>query len=260
MSAHAKKYLNINGDDFGSSEASNRGIIRAYRDGILRSAALMAPCPWFAQAIELAKEHKLPCSVHLTLTCEYDRYLFGPLTHAKELTRDGKGHAFFKDPNQLPKDAQDVVYRELEAQIERFFDFGLTPSFLDAHMGVVPRWDNAFLPVAERLYEKFKIPFLRLGKWDELYGPKDLKIDLLSGLGQGPKELTFKQRVRAQIKALKPGFTYLICHAAEMSPEMKGMELHDGFAYARQVDLETLLDPEVREWIREFDVTLGFPT
>lgn len=255
----SKKFLIVNGDDFGSSEAANRGVIRAMKSGILTSASLMAPCAWFPQAAELAKEHNLACAVHMTLTCEYDRCHFGPLTRARELSRDGKGHTFIKSPGDLKIEWQDVMYAELEAQVERFHDFGLQPAFIDAHMCVVPRWDNVFLPVAERLYAKFKIPFLRLGSGEAPAGPKDLPINHISGVGSGPAEQPIKQRFLAQLNALPAGVTYLSCHPAEMSPELKAMELHDGFAHARQVDLELLTDPEVRETIRAQQITLLSP-
>ena len=107
----AVRKLIINGDDFGSSESSNRGVIRAFTQGILTSSNLMAPCPWFPQAAKLAKEHRLPCGVHLTLNCEYTHYQFGPLTRSPQLTRDGKGHTFHLSPNDIPKDAQDILSR-----------------------------------------------------------------------------------------------------------------------------------------------------
>ena len=252
MATSKPKYLIINGDDFGSSESANRGIIDAFRNGILRSASLMVPCPWFPQAVELAKEHGLSCGLHMTLTCEYHRYHFGPLTRAPELTRDKKGHTFIANPNELPVLGQDVIYREIEAQMERFLDFGLKPAFVDAHMCVVPRWDNVFMPVADRLYEKFHVPFLRLGA---TAGPKDLPLAQVCGVGSGgEKDAPLKSRFRAQLEALPDGVSYMNCHPAILTDEMLGMELNPGFAAPRQVDLDVLRDPEVRAWLRELNI------
>ncbi len=252
MATSKTKYLIINGDDFGSSESANRGIIDAFRNGILRSASLMVPCPWFPQAVELAKQHGLACGLHMTLTCEYHKYHFGPLTRAPELTRDKKGYTFIANPNELPANGQEIVYRELEAQMERFLDFGLKPAFVDAHMGVVPRWDNAFLSVAERLYERFRVPFLRLEKSG---GAKSLPLALVTGVGASTeKDLPLKQRFRAQLQALPEGASYMMCHPAILTDEMLGMELTPGFAAPRQTDLDVLRDPEVRQWIRELGI------
>ena len=35
-------FLVVNGDDFGLTEKVNEGILKSYKDGILRSASLMA--------------------------------------------------------------------------------------------------------------------------------------------------------------------------------------------------------------------------
>lgn len=245
------KYLIINGDDFASSEGANRGILRGFQEGLLTSASLMVPCAWFPHAAALAKEHKLNCALHVTLTCEYHHYQFGPLTRAPRLSRDGKGHTFYLSANDIPKDAGDDVYREIEAQMERCLDYGVTPTHVDAHMGALPRWDDAFLAAADKLYEKFRIPFLRAKDH-----AKSLPLATVDGLGKGDKGVPFKQRVRAQLETLSEGVTYLIAHPAILTSEMKAMELRDGFAQARQDDLDVILDPEVRGWLKELGIEM----
>ena len=245
--------LIVNGDDFASAEAANRGVLRAFKQGILTSTNLMVPCAWFPHAAQIAKDHNLPCGVHLTLTCEYDLYHFGPLTRAPRLSRDGKGYTFIKNPNDIPKEAANEVYDELAAQIQRCIEFGIRPLFLDAHMGAIPRWDNAFLAVAKQLFDKFQIPFLRMdGKTPQ----SELPLASISGLGSGPKERTLKQNLRAQLEALAPGTHWMLCHPAEETSETLAMQLHDGFAHARLMDLEALCDKEVRNWLDDLEIQL----
>ena len=52
------KRLIVNADDFGLSPEVNAGIIRAHRDGILRSASLMVAEPAARDAAELARENR----------------------------------------------------------------------------------------------------------------------------------------------------------------------------------------------------------
>ena len=52
------KRLIVNADDFGLTEGVNRGIIQAFREGILTSATLMANAPAFEDAVARAKEHQ----------------------------------------------------------------------------------------------------------------------------------------------------------------------------------------------------------
>src|SRR6185369_10604150 len=62
------KELIINADDFGLCQGANRGIIRAWQQGILTSASLMPGGAAFEEAVALAKEHPaLQVGLHLTL-------------------------------------------------------------------------------------------------------------------------------------------------------------------------------------------------
>src|SRR5690606_17555925 len=65
----ARTRLIVNADDFGLSQAVNRGVIAAHRDGIVTSASIMVNAPAFEHALELARAHPaLDIGVHLTLT------------------------------------------------------------------------------------------------------------------------------------------------------------------------------------------------
>ena len=62
------KRVIINADDFGLIQGVNEGIIRAYREGVLSSATLMANAPGFEHAVELAGQNKdLGVGVHLNI-------------------------------------------------------------------------------------------------------------------------------------------------------------------------------------------------
>jgi predicted glycoside hydrolase/deacetylase ChbG (UPF0249 family) len=62
------KQLIVNGDDFGLTPGVNRGICRAYREGILTSATLMANAAAFEDAIEAASKNPgLGVGCHLVL-------------------------------------------------------------------------------------------------------------------------------------------------------------------------------------------------
>jgi len=57
------KNLIINSDGFGMCHSVNTGIIRGFKQGILTQSTLMVPCPWFEEAVKLAKEANMPCGV-----------------------------------------------------------------------------------------------------------------------------------------------------------------------------------------------------
>src|SRR5437879_966176 len=124
--------LVVQSDDIGMCHAVNEGFVKAYTEGILTQGTVMVPCPWFEEAVALAASHRIPLGIHLTLTSEFDRYRWRPLTDGRSLVEaDGTFHrtrdaAVAADPVEAEA--------ELDAQVNRLRDAGLDPAFLDSHM------------------------------------------------------------------------------------------------------------------------------
>lgn len=113
--------------------AVNVGITRAMTRGIVRSTNLMAPCPWFADAVSRAKTHGLNVGVHLCVTAEWDRLRWGPITRAPSLTGpDGYFPTSFPALDRIARDEE--VFAEFEAQIQRIRAAGIEPTHADNHM------------------------------------------------------------------------------------------------------------------------------
>ncbi len=65
------KILIINGDDVGVSHAANAATIDALENGLMTSATIMVPCPWFPEIAAYAKAHpNADFGLHLTHTAE----------------------------------------------------------------------------------------------------------------------------------------------------------------------------------------------
>jgi hopanoid biosynthesis associated protein HpnK len=130
--------LIVHGDDFGLSEAVNRGILAAHRDGILTSASIMATGAAFEHAVGLAKEcPSLDVGVHLTLTEQ--RPLAPHESVATLVDADGRfaPHAFaFARRYLRGQVALADVRKELDMQIRRVRDIGIGVSHLDSHQHV----------------------------------------------------------------------------------------------------------------------------
>jgi predicted glycoside hydrolase/deacetylase ChbG (UPF0249 family) len=129
--------LIVNADDFGISEAVNRGIVEAHDRGIVTSTSIMATGPKFEHALELARlRPSLAVGVHLVLT--EHRPLTGAAA-ASLIRRDG---AFEPHLKQLLARrlrglvSMDEVRRELDAQIRRVRTAGIAINHLDGHQHV----------------------------------------------------------------------------------------------------------------------------
>jgi predicted glycoside hydrolase/deacetylase ChbG (UPF0249 family) len=127
--------LIVHGDDFGFSESINHGIVHAHTDGILTSASLAAAGGAFDHAVALARTHPtLDLGVHLTLTGERSA---APPESVPSLLHDGA--SLWPNPAEfLQRYVRGVismaeVERELNAQITRVLDEGLSISHLDGH-------------------------------------------------------------------------------------------------------------------------------
>lgn len=140
----------LNADDLGMCHAANVGVFQALTQGAATSASLMVPCPWSREAATRYTGEDI--GVHLTLNAEFDRYRWGPTTHAPTLL-DGDG-GFPRTVEDISEhaDAAEVV-RELEAQIERAILWGFDVTHLDSHMGTLqlrPELFDAYLEMAVR--------------------------------------------------------------------------------------------------------------
>jgi predicted glycoside hydrolase/deacetylase ChbG (UPF0249 family) len=126
--------LIVNADDFGISEAVNRGIAAAHDGGIVTSTSLMATGDAFEHAVALARSRlRLAVGVHLVLT-EHR-----PLVGAAAPSLVGPDGAFEPHLKQLlakrlrGRVSLKEVRLELDAQIRRVRDAGVAVSHLDGH-------------------------------------------------------------------------------------------------------------------------------
>lgn len=211
-----RKRLLVTSDDFGMCHAVNAGTLRSMREGLVASSNFLVPCPWFSEAVALARTYRLPIGVHLCLTCEWDHLRWGPLTRAPGLSDElGFFHPRFEPLLERATDAEIVA--EYEAQIARVRGLGLEPTHLDTHM--LPAADQG--PGALRLKGLIDDVARRAGL-RYLYATDargklryfDSEVEI-SGEGW--------RTVWQKLEALGPGTHHLIGHAAEPSPELEAL-------------------------------------
>ena len=130
--------LIVNADDFGLCSGANQGVLRAWRQGILTSASLMAGGKGFDEAVSIARENPgLQVGLHLTLVqgrAVLEQRGFPSLV-------DSSGD-FGNDPVLAGmryfflKPLRKRLYAEIEAQIVKCRDAGIELSHLDGHLNI----------------------------------------------------------------------------------------------------------------------------
>lgn len=93
------KLLMIHADDAGLSDSENMATIQSLAEGSVNSYGIMVPCPWSYEMMEFARNNpQYDNGIHLTLTCEWEKFRFGPVLPIKEVPSlaDENGHFYKK--------------------------------------------------------------------------------------------------------------------------------------------------------------------
>ena len=257
---HQSIDLLVRADDIGFSHAANLGCIDVFTQGISRSVELMAPCPWFPEAVKLLQAHpQYDVGVHLTMTSEWDNLKWRPISDAKSIVaEDGYFYCRYRRRDDFPDEivfadsawtAEDVE-KEFRAQIELIRKHIPRVSHLTTHMGML-RDDPTFTGIVERLTTEY-----------------DLAVDLAAygfkqfrGFGENSQALAIaekKQTLRQNLETLPPGRWIFVDHPAYDQPETRAIHNvgYKNVAVDRQGVVEAWTDSQVLEIIARRKIRL----
>lgn len=158
-------YLIVNADDFGLNKEVNRGIIKAFNNGIVTSASLLVNRDGYEDALEKISENpKLDVGIHL------NAFRGKPLTDPKRIVNK---HGFFYGNNArflfnyiIHKNKTDrEIYEEFEAQILKARKDNVLISSIDTekHMHTLPSIFRIIIELAEKHNIKaVRMPFEKI--------------------------------------------------------------------------------------------------
>lgn len=213
-------------DDVGMSRGSNQAFLELIDAGIVKTGSVMVPCPWAGEILAIAKERpSLDLGVHLTLTCEYDHYRWGPISSGDDCSSlvepDGR---FWKSVNGLALhvDPQEAA-KEQKAQVAYVADLGVEFTHIDTHMGgsLIPQ----LAPFYVTLGAEHRVPPL-LSKQHMIQQGRHEQIQQLESAGfplvdafritlcytENPPEQPTANAYEAVLKECPPGITYFSLH------------------------------------------------
>lgn len=263
------KLLIIHADDTGLSHSENRATIQALENGMVNSYSIMTPCPWFYNIANFAKINPhFDYGIHLTLTCEWEKYKFGPVLPITEVPSlvDKNGY-FHKTRDSFKNNATaNEVKKELHAQMEKAISFGLHPTHIDSHMysiGVRPE----FLEIFRNLGKIYNLPVLLNKQLIKFAGldnesciiESDLLVDEIHlGKNTDFKKGKLKNYYDSVLDNLNAGFNMLLIHPAFDDNEMQSItENHPNFGSEwRQIDFDYFTSQESMSKLKKNNIKL----
>lgn len=264
-------------DDAGLCHEANVASIRGVEEGLITSWSVMMPCAWVTEINEYLKKNPETCSgLHLTLTCEWDKYRWRPVACAEQVPGllDEDGYMWSSVRQVAENATADEVETEIRAQIALAERMGMPISHLDTHMGTVfAREDYIERYIAVGLEKQ--IPLLVAGghmtllrqESEELAAHEDqiralaaivwaAGLPVLDDLHTSAYDWKTEDKTEHFIEVmrkLEPGVTQVILHATVHTPNFDEIS---SSGVTRQGDLNAMLDPRLKAVIEEEGIIL----
>jgi predicted glycoside hydrolase/deacetylase ChbG (UPF0249 family) len=220
--------LIVQADDLGVAHGIDVASIDAFRRGIVRTANVIVPAPWFPEAVALLRENPdLDVGVHLDLTSEWSNVKWRPLTDAPSLV-DARGYFFpmvWPNPrlpagSSLKEASPDAgqIEAELRAQIETAKAALPNLTYTWEHMGF------------GSLSPEIRAIVTRLTKEYRLVTPgPGIGVQMLQGVWRGTDPASARiDELAARLETLGPGTWLMVDHAAIDTPETRALG-HPGY-------------------------------
>src|SRR3989475_8880254 len=265
--ARDSKLLIVLADDVGVTHSVNAATIKALDTGLVNSASLMVPCPWFPEIADYAKSHPtVDFGLHLTLTSERIYYRWGPVASKDKIPSlvDENGY-FHHDWTAATRIDPMEAELELRAQIDRAYAMGIRPTHLDSHQYRLIDNGKELFQEFLRVAHDYKLPAFVARDWfaerpylESALSPADIVLDHTVTIDPNVPPEKWSEFYKKALKNLQPGITEFVIHLAYADEEMKAAtrERDTWGAAWRQRDFAFFTSPEFRQLLREQNIQL----
>jgi predicted glycoside hydrolase/deacetylase ChbG (UPF0249 family) len=261
------KLLIVHADDVGVTHSVNAATIKGLESGLVNSASLMVPCPWFPEIADYAKSHPdADFGLHLTLTSERVYYRWGPVASKEKVPslvdESGYFHHDWSATTRInPKEAE----LELRAQIDRAYAMGIRPTHLDSHQYRLLDSGKDLFEVAVRIAHDYKLPLFVARDWfadrpylEKALSPADIVLDHTVTIDPGVPPEKWADFYRTALKNLQPGVTEFVIHLGYADDELRAAtrERDTWGAAWRQRDFDFFTSQEFRQVLADQNIKL----
>ncbi len=265
--ARDAKLVIVHADDLGMTHSVNAASIKGLESGLVTSASIMVPCPWFPEMADYAKAHPhADLGLHLTLTSERVFYRWGPVAPRDKVPSlvDSNGYFHLNWTETTRIDAKEVEL-ELRAQIERAMAMGVRPTHVDSHQYRLFENGKEIFESVLRVAHEYKLPVFMVRDWfaerpylESSLGAEDLVVDHTVTIDPGVAPEKWADFYATALKNLQPGVTVFIIHLAFDDDEMRAAtrERDTWGAAWRQRDFDFFTSEAFRALVRQQNIKL----
>ena len=260
------KLLIVHADDLAVAHSVDAASFDALNKNAVTSASIMVPCAWLTEVAAYAKEHPdADLGLHLTLTSEWKVDRWGPVESKDKVATllDPSGYLWPETVPAVQHEKPEEAEREIRAQIERAIAFGIHPTHLDSHMGVLFATPELF-GVYAKVAREYKLPFLAAltpnapSPMLALLSDKDIVLDAVVIASPAVRPTEWLDFYVNAVKNLKPGLTEMIVHLGHDDAELQAVTVdHPDYGSAwRQRDYAVMTSPDFQKALQENHIIL----
>jgi sugar lactone lactonase YvrE/predicted glycoside hydrolase/deacetylase ChbG (UPF0249 family) len=261
------KLLIVNADDLGMAHSIDAASIRGLEGGLVSSASVMVPCPWFPEAAAYARSRPdADLGLHLTLTSEWKQYRWGPVLPAERVRSllAPDGYLYPTEDQAAAHIDPGEAEAEIRAQVERARAFGMRPTHLDSHMGTLYQ-NRPLFEALLRVARENRLPVRMSKEWfaqmdylAAIVRPDEVMLDRIVTIGPEEPPERWAAFYTNAVKGLRPGVTEMVVHLAFDDEEMRAVAAdHPDWGSAwRQRDFDFFTSAEFRRLLDENNVKL----
>ena len=241
--------LIINADDFGLTKGVTLGILDAMTKGIVTDTTAMVNGVFLEEGMKEAKNRGIDSiGIHLTLTCGK------PVLPPKEVSSlvDDNGD-FYRRIGNLEDFNYEEIRKELKAQMEKFYTYGITPSHIDGHHHFFG-YNKELTEIVIELAKEYKLPLRVLSdnmvQYYKSKGVKTTEAFSMEFYQDNVNEAFLKELL---LRYKDADSLEIMCHPAYIDEELMRISSYNNF---REKEFDILTSDKIKIYIKENNIKL----